>query len=130
MILIYLLKVSACTALFFAVYHFLLARLTFFNLNRVYLLLMLVLSFSIPALTIESQREVLRNNQEVPTKIGYTNDGFTEQDTEAEGAITSTTISWNEVITYVYCSFLAFFILRMFYYDGADPVSVAQTCYQ
>lgn len=115
MILIYLLKVSACTALFFAVYHFLLARLTFFNLNRVYLLLMLVLSFSIPALTIESRHEVQRNNQEVPTKIGYTNDGFTEQDAEAEGVIPNTTINWNEVITYVYCSILAFFILRMFF---------------
>ncbi len=115
MILIYLLKVSACTALFFAVYHFLLARLTFFNLNRAYLLLMLVLSFSIPALTIESRHEVLRSNQEAPAKIGYTNDGFTEQDAEADGGNMDITINWKEAITYVYCSILALFILRMFF---------------
>ncbi|QIL38992.1 N-acetylmuramoyl-L-alanine amidase [Pedobacter sp. HDW13] len=115
MILIYLLKVSACTTLFFAVYHFLLARFTFFNLNRAYLLLMLVLSFSIPALTIESRHEVLRSNQEVPAKIGYSNDGFTEQDIEAEGGSAEVTVNWNEVITYVYYSILAFFILRMFF---------------
>ncbi|MGM9474792.1 N-acetylmuramoyl-L-alanine amidase [Pedobacter sp. GSP4] len=117
MSLIYLLKVSACTALFFAAYHFLLARFTFFNLNRAYLLLMLVLSFSIPALTIESSHEVVRSNQEAPAKIGYSNDGFTEQDAAVEQD-NHMAVNWNELITYAYCSILGMLVLRMLFMMG------------
>ena len=57
---IYLLKVSACTGLFFLFYHVLLSKYTFFSLNRGYLLGTLLLSFIIPALTIEIEGEVYR----------------------------------------------------------------------
>ena len=53
--LIYLLKVSTCTGLFYAFYHLVLRKLTFFKLNRAYLVLTLILSFSIPKLAIEIQ---------------------------------------------------------------------------
>jgi len=52
----YLLKVSACLALFYAFYHFRLQRLTFFSVNRIYLLSTLIVSFIIPALQLEVQR--------------------------------------------------------------------------
>ncbi|MEO7212230.1 M56 family metallopeptidase [Mucilaginibacter sp.] len=47
----YLLQVSACTGIFYAFYFLFLRRLTFFTLNRWYLLITLLLSFIIPALT-------------------------------------------------------------------------------
>ncbi|ARS41421.1 hypothetical protein CA265_17880 [Sphingobacteriaceae bacterium GW460-11-11-14-LB5] len=113
MILIYLLKVSACTVIFFAAYQFLLAKLTFFNLNRAYLLMMLVLSFSIPAVTIENRHEVTVASQEIPSKIAYSNDGFVEQDFADEGNATNTNINWNQLVMYGYCLILAALVFRM-----------------
>jgi len=115
MILIYLLKVSACTVIFFAAYQFLLAKLTFFNLNRAYLLMMLVLSFSIPAVTIENRQEVMVASQETPSKIAYSNDGFVEQDFVDEGNTANTTINWDQVLMYGYCLVLAALVFRMFF---------------
>lgn len=57
-LLIYLLKVSACTTLFFAFYLLVLKHLTFFKINRFYLLSTLLLSFLIPALQINIERQV------------------------------------------------------------------------
>lgn len=54
--LIYLLKVSACLGLFYVFYHFCLQKLTFFSVNRIYLLSTLMISFVIPALQLEVQR--------------------------------------------------------------------------
>jgi len=48
----YLLQVSGCMAIFYLFYYLLLNRLTFFTINRYYLVVTLVLSFVIPALTI------------------------------------------------------------------------------
>ncbi|WP_316793106.1 M56 family metallopeptidase [Pedobacter frigoris] len=56
--LIYLLKVSACMALFYALYYLFLQRLTFFSFNRFYLLSALAVSFLIPALQLELERQV------------------------------------------------------------------------
>ncbi|RZK75814.1 MAG: hypothetical protein EOO85_12965 [Pedobacter sp.] len=53
--LIYLAKVSACLALFYAFYYFFLQRLTFFNANRYYLLATLILSAIIPSLELKVQ---------------------------------------------------------------------------
>lgn len=50
---IYLLKVSTCMGLFYALYHLLLQKLTFFSFNRFYLLTTLVLSFLIPVLQLQ-----------------------------------------------------------------------------
>ncbi len=50
--LIYLLQVSACTAVFYLFYRLLLSRLTFFTINRWYLLATVFLSFIIPVLNI------------------------------------------------------------------------------
>lgn len=54
----YLLKVSACSALFFAFYLLVLRKLTFFKINRFYLLFSVVISFIIPALQFTIEREV------------------------------------------------------------------------
>ena len=115
MILIYLLKVSACTVIFFAAYQFLLAKLTFFNLNRAYLLMMLVLSFSIPAVTIENRQEIMVASREIPSKIAYSNDGFVERDFVDEGNAANTNINWDQVLMYGYCLVLAVLVFRMFF---------------
>jgi hypothetical protein len=49
----YLLEFSVCLALFYALYHFLLRRETYFQLNRVYLLLTPLLAMTIPFLDWE-----------------------------------------------------------------------------
>ncbi|MGJ7029868.1 M56 family metallopeptidase [Niabella hirudinis] len=54
----YLLKVSACTALFFGFYLLFLRKLTFFRFNRVYLLASLLLSCIIPAIHIPIKKEL------------------------------------------------------------------------
>ncbi|RZL30156.1 MAG: hypothetical protein EOP00_36845, partial [Pedobacter sp.] len=54
----YLLKVSACSVLFFAFYLLVLRKLTFFKINRFYLLATLLLSFVIPTLHFTIEREV------------------------------------------------------------------------
>ncbi|RYG04344.1 MAG: M56 family metallopeptidase, partial [Chitinophagaceae bacterium] len=57
-LLTYLLKVSACTVLFYAFYLLVLSRLTFFKINRFYLLATLLLSFIIPSLSFTVEREI------------------------------------------------------------------------
>jgi lipopolysaccharide export system protein LptA len=59
MILFYLLKVTTCTILFFGFYALVLQKLTFFKINRFYLLVTLLLSFVIPALQFEIKYEVV-----------------------------------------------------------------------
>jgi hypothetical protein len=49
----YILQVSACTGIFYLFYHLFLRRLTFFTINRWYLMATLLLSFVIPAIKIK-----------------------------------------------------------------------------
>ncbi len=51
----YLIKVTGCTAAFYLVYHIVFRKLTFFTLNRWYLLSALVLSLTIPLVHINVQ---------------------------------------------------------------------------
>lgn len=67
--LTYLLKVTACTVLFFGFYLLVLRKLTFFKINRFYLLAALLLSFIIPALQFEVKREITIAETEVPVNI-------------------------------------------------------------
>ncbi|PST84714.1 hypothetical protein C7T94_00845 [Pedobacter yulinensis] len=57
-LLLYLLKASACLALFFGLYFFTLRKTTFFALNRTYLLAALLLAFFIPAWRVEVRQVV------------------------------------------------------------------------
>ncbi|HWZ36389.1 MAG TPA: M56 family metallopeptidase [Mucilaginibacter sp.] len=55
--IIYVWQVSACMGVFYGFYFLLLRRLTFFALNRWYLITTLILSFVIPLLTITVHKE-------------------------------------------------------------------------
>lgn len=65
-LLSYLLKVSACTVLFFGFYLLVLQKLTFFRINRFYLLITLLLSFIIPALQFNVERMAKLNQTVSP----------------------------------------------------------------
>ncbi len=56
--LIYLLKVSACLAVFYGLYFFAFRKFTFHTLNRFYLLCTLCLSFIIPLISFETTKVV------------------------------------------------------------------------
>lgn len=64
---VYLIKVNAAVVLFYLVYHFLLRRLTFYALNRYYLLFAFVFSALYPLLKVENWL----GNQQVP-EVVYT----------------------------------------------------------
>lgn len=113
MILLYLLKVSACTVILFIAYHFLLSKLTFFKLNRLFLLTALLFSFAIPALTVESTREISVNQQETPVKVAYSNETSFEQDFNDNQPISDSPTHWSQLIVYVYGAVLLALILRM-----------------
>jgi len=112
MILIYLLKVSACTAIFFAAYRLLLSKLTFFKLNRTYLLFALIVSFIIPALTIESKHEVIVNKKPTELKIAYSNDISFEEDVKQNGNIPADSISLEKMLEYAYYIILIVFLIK------------------
>jgi len=67
--LTYLLKVAACTVLFFGFYLLVLRKLTFFKINRYYLLVTLLISFVIPALQFEVKREMVAAETDLVTNL-------------------------------------------------------------
>ncbi|MGM9474793.1 N-acetylmuramoyl-L-alanine amidase [Pedobacter sp. GSP4] len=67
--LIYLLKVTACTVLFFGFYVVVLRKLTFFKVNRFYLLATVLLSFVIPALQFEVKRVVVAAETDIVSNL-------------------------------------------------------------
>lgn len=112
----YLLKVSACTALFFLLYHFLLTKFTFFSLNRWYLIGTLLLSFIIPAVTIEvnseiySQAPILQQNE-----IGISDGAINELDPEVNFNDSSSINSYqlNDFLMGLYLFVTTIFILKL-----------------
>lgn len=113
--LIYLLKVSTCTFLFFGFYLLILNNLTFFKLNRFYLLGTLFLSFAIPALQITVEKEIKTMETQVPiAAIDVNNVG-------AVGAngievlpmpISNTSFDWFSTIPYIYLGIVAALLLN------------------
>ncbi|KIA96670.1 hypothetical protein OC25_02835 [Pedobacter kyungheensis] len=67
--LTYLLKVTVCTVLFFGFYLLVLRKLTFFKINRFYLLGTILLSFAIPALHFEVKREAVAAETDLVTNL-------------------------------------------------------------
>ena len=62
-----MLKVSACTGLFYSFYHSFLRKLTFFNSNRLYLLSTLILSLAIPALQFDVEVPIAETTHVMPS---------------------------------------------------------------
>jgi len=66
--IIYLIQVSACTGIFYLFYYLVLRRLTFFTINRWYLLSTLFISFFIPAITV-SEKVIPQNYRVSPVSF-------------------------------------------------------------
>ena len=98
----YLTKVTACTAAFYTVYHLLLHKLTFFSLNRWYLLSSLILSLAIPLIHMGIPTQEAPIGYAKPPVINSFTTGVTET---ADPIILSqpvTEINWMPICTYAY----------------------------
>jgi len=103
---IYLLQVSACTALFYALYFVALRKLTFFSYNRVYLLVSLVFSFVIPLIQIPEQVSpqvvsVLRHTQYI-YQISPVNKELAAVNKAVIPIIATTTYQWSDAAAWLY----------------------------
>lgn len=110
--LFYLLKVSACSALFFAFYVVALRKLTFFKANRFYLLFSLLLSFVIPALNVEIEKVLppLVLQSGTPEALP----GTQVQPMEAAPVTTAPGISWTLWLSVMYIAVVAvLFVLTL-----------------
>ncbi len=96
----YLLKVSACSALFFAFYVVALRKLTFFRANRFYLLFSLLLSFVIPALNVEIEKALPPLVLQAGTPEAWP--GIQVQPMEAMPVTTVPGISWTLWLSVMY----------------------------
>ncbi|WP_316737719.1 N-acetylmuramoyl-L-alanine amidase [Pedobacter aquatilis] len=117
MILLYLLKVSACILIFFGAYKLLLSKLTFFKLNRIYLVSMLFISFIIPALTIEHQKQVIVHQSATDQKIGYSSDDVFERDFVG-GHSAFDNLDWLQIFEYAYYLVIAVLLIRNLFLMG------------
>ena len=114
-ILLYLLKVSACTVLFFAFYLLVLRHLTFFKINRFYLLLTLLLSFVIPTLNFTIEREVeTAPIVYAPTEIAdenFVNEPITAISPIEKMPIVKESIDYYSLLPYLYFSIVISLLL-------------------
>jgi hypothetical protein len=120
--LTYLLKVSACTILFYAFYHLCLQRLTFFNISRIYLLSTLILSFIIPVLQLKVERPAEYSNQFKEETAVYAGN-FTDLQNAAvspnpvpKPVDNAVSVNWQEVLFISYC-LIAIVMLAVFVFQ-------------
>lgn len=108
--IIYLLQVSACTGIFYEFYYFMLSRLTFFTINRCYLIATLVLSFAIPLLTIP----VHQISTPILQEVIYVNQLQTlpVQPVIADQSFVST-INWQTILTIGYLLGVAILFVKL-----------------
>lgn len=115
---LYFVKVSACTAIFYSFYHFVLSRFTFFNFNRWYLIGTLVLSFIVPLLSVTIEKEVA-----FPTQIALENtnnaaisntplDSIDPEFSEVSSSFLDS-ITLTDILTLVYISVFTLLLLKL-----------------
>ncbi len=100
--MIYLLQVSACMAIFFGLYYFILSKLTFFTINRWYLMATLTFSFIIPLLTITVDQEYVLAMQRVTYVDQFQNLSGQQQDIDIKETLAQPDISWLTIIKVAY----------------------------
>jgi hypothetical protein len=96
--IIYLLQVSACTGIFYGFYYLMLRRLTFFSINRWYLLVTLILSFGIPLLTITIRPDAAP----IVREVVYVNNMQTYQTGQVSQEVIQPPINWVDAIKAIY----------------------------
>lgn len=109
---IYLIKATGCTAAFYSVYYLLLRKLTFFNLNRWYLLSSLVISLTLPLLHIGIQTKVLTSDVK-PVIINTATKTIAEAVDPVILSQPVTHVNWLQIGTCVYLAIAAFLLLKL-----------------
>ncbi|TCD03435.1 M56 family metallopeptidase [Pedobacter psychroterrae] len=131
--LTYLLKVSVCMGLFYLVYHLLLKKLTFFSLNRWYLLSTLLLSFAVPLLEIQVRISQAADKEPVAVVQPEVRMSLVEGMTTISGSepqITHHTVqpsfidqlSWESFVTFLYWA-IAMVIFITMLWQAAQLIS-------
>lgn len=107
-LLVYLLKASVCMALFYAIYLLVLRKLTFFRINRFYLLFTLLLSFVIPALQFTIEREAAKI-EAVDSSVVFQSETISEptlaipsQQTQVPAIVAVERFDWYVLLPYLY----------------------------
>lgn len=98
----YFIKVSSLIALFYIFYKVILQKETFFQSNRVYLLLGIITSFTIPFITITKYEELV----EIPVSY-FTNVSTTSYITEVP-----TEIQWDKIVLIIYGLGILYFLVQ------------------
>lgn len=105
-LLIYLLRVSACMAIFYVLYVVGLRRLTFFRVNRFYLLFSLAISFVIPMVRFTITRElpdVVEEKNQLPVQVIAGNSMPTQPiPTMIEESNNFVQLHWENIVLVIY----------------------------
>ncbi|WP_316843289.1 M56 family metallopeptidase [Pedobacter psychrodurus] len=129
--LTYLLKVTACTVLFLGFYLLVLRKLTFFKINRFYLLAALLLSFVIPVLQISITQETIAIPSVQAKETGNPMPQVLNlQQHRALTEVSATVIQWQDVLWYGYLFIVvvltSFALSKLYhivkYLDRADKI--------
>src|SRR5690606_7775448 len=110
-LLIYLWEASVCLLLLYAFYRIFLAKLTFFNWNRVYLMLSVAVVLAVPLLSFE-----INSSPETSPSTGSLLYLLPEREIlPSTGNIPSMTIPvWVQLINWIYFGGLMWSLLRLF----------------
>lgn len=103
----YLLQASACLIAFYAIYFLLLRRNKFFNLQRVYLVMALVVSFIIPFITFGNyQPTAIKQLPAVPGALAF-------EDLALATATEQDSLSFSDYLAIGYAIITAFLLMRL-----------------
>jgi hypothetical protein len=135
----YLLKVSTCMATFFVLYYFGFRKLTFFNLNRIYLVATLLASFVIPALELQINRTINSpivnevDNNIGPKLILLDNSSLDQSKMTSSDGLAQSGVDWKALVVIGYwtgvISSLTLFliqVLSMLKYTSVKPRQVGR----
>jgi hypothetical protein len=107
--IIYLLQVSACMGIFYGFYYLMLSRLTFFTINRWYLVITLILSFAIPLLTITVRPDAAP----IVKEVVYVNNLQAFQTYSAPQQTIQPSINWIDALRTVYLLAVAALFIKL-----------------
>jgi TonB family protein len=110
-ILVYILQVSVCLAIFYGFYHVWLRKETLFESNRTYILVTLISSFSLPLLKIYIDTAVNAGKViSAPVHIG----SYVEAISYELSAQPASPFPWDKLLTGIYAIGIAFLSIRLF----------------
>jgi|GEM_PF-985093 len=111
----FLIKVALCSGILFLFYHCILSKLTFFQFNRWFLIISLVLSIIIPLLTVDVERSPVSDSRD-PTDlhIPFSSQPYSEHDViDNEERASIPIINWEHLVLYAYLLISFLLLLKL-----------------